>query len=106
RLTQVLELIERERKRFTDAILSAISIRVGELYEAIHPGGGLIKIVLALEEGKRASLEIAADFGGNPDSPPQAYFSDSHLDTLGLCVFLALAERDAPENKLLVLDDV
>ena len=106
RLTQVLDLIECERKRFTDAILSAISIRVGELYEAIHPGEGLNKIVLALEEGKRASLEIAADFGGNPDSPPQAYFSDSHLDTLGLCVFLALAERDAPENKLLVLDDV
>jgi energy-coupling factor transporter ATP-binding protein EcfA2 len=106
RLKQVLELIERERKRFTDAILSAISVRVGELYEAIHPGEGLNKIVLALEEGKRASLEIAADFGGNPDSPPQAYFSDSHLDTLGLCVFLALAERDAPENKLLVLDDV
>lgn len=106
RLKQVLELIERERKSFTDTILRAISIRVGELYEAIHPGEGLNKIVLALEEGKRASLEIATDFGGNPDSPPQAYFSDSHLDTLGLCVFLALAERDAPENKLLVLDDV
>lgn len=106
RLKQVLELIERERKSFTDAILNAISIRVGELYEAIHPGEGLNKILLALEEGKRASLEIAADFGGNPDSPPQAYFSDSHLDTLGLCVFLALAERDTPEGKLLVLDDV
>src|SRR5690606_40582059 len=46
------------------------------------------------------------EFGGKKDAPPQAYFSDSHLDTLGLCVFLALAERDAPEEKLLVLDDV
>lgn len=106
RLRMVLELVERERKKFTDNILSAISTRVGELYEAIHPGEGLNKIVLALEDGKRASLEIATEFGGKTNAPPQAYFSDSHLDTLGLCVFMALAERDTPGVKLLVLDDV
>jgi hypothetical protein len=106
RLKSVLALVERERRRFTDNILSAISTRVGELYEAIHPGEGLNQIVLALDAAKRASLEIAANFGGKNDAPPQAYFSDSHLDTLGLCIFLALAERDAPADKLLVLDDV
>lgn len=106
RLQKTLDLIERERKKFTDAALNAISTRVGELYEAIHPGEGLNKIALALEEGKRASLEIATEFAGKPDAPPQAYFSDSHLDTLGLCVFLALAERDTPEERMLVLDDV
>jgi hypothetical protein len=106
RLKQTLELVERERKKFTDAILSTISTRVGELYEAIHPGEGLNKIALALDAAKRASLEISTEFGGRQDSPPQAYFSDSHLDTLGLCVFLVLAERDTPEEKLLVIDDV
>lgn len=106
RLKQTLELVERERKKFTDAILSAISARVGELYEATHPGEGLNKISLALDAAKRASLEISTEFGGQQDTPPQAYFSDSHLDTLGLCVVLALAEREAPENKILVLDDV
>ena len=106
RLKQTLELVERERKKFTDAILSTISTRVSELYETIHPGEGLNKINLALDAAKRASLEISTEFGGRQGSPPQAYFSDSHLDTLGLCVFLALAERDAPEKKLLVMDDV
>ena len=106
RIKATAELIARERKKFTDDILSAISVRVGELYEAIHPGEGINKIVLALDAGKRASLEIVTEFGGRKDAPPQAYFSDSHLDTLGLCVFLALAERDAPSDKVLVLDDV
>lgn len=106
RLEKTLALIERERKKLTDNILNAISTRVGELYEAIHPGEGLKKIVLALDAAKRASLEIATEFCGKQHTPPQAYFSDSHLDTLGLCVFLALAERDAPENRVLVLDDV
>lgn len=106
RIKATAELVARERKKFTDGVLSAISVRVSELYEDIHPGEGLNKIVLALDAGKRASLEIATEFGGKKDVPPQAYFSDSHLDTLGLCVFVALAERDAPEDKILVLDDV
>lgn len=106
RIKQAAALVEEQRKKFTDDILNAISGRVGELYEAIHPNEGLNKIVLALDATKRASLEIATEFGGKKDAPPQAYFSDSHLDTLGLCVFLALAECDAPEEKLLVLDDV
>jgi hypothetical protein len=79
---------------------------VGELYERIHPGEGLNKISLALDVAKRASLEISTEFEGKKDAPPQAYFSDSHLDTLGLCVFFALAERDVPEEKILVLDDM
>lgn len=106
RLNEILGIVERERKKYTDAVLAAISTRVGELYDNIHPGEGLNKIVLALEAGKRGSLEITTEFGQKTDTPPQAYFSDSHLDTLGLCVFLALAERETPEKKILVLDDV
>jgi hypothetical protein len=106
RLREILTVVESERKKYTDVILAEISTRVSELYEAIHCGEGLQKIVLALDAAKRGSLDIAIDFAGQQDAPPQAYFSDSHLDTLGLCVFLALAEREAPEQKILVLDDV
>lgn len=106
RIKEVAALVAEQRKKFTDDILTAISVRVGELYETIHPNEGLNKIAIALDASKRASLEIATEFGNKKDAPPQAYFSDSHLDTLGLCVFLALAEREAPEETLLVLDDV
>ncbi len=106
KLKEILSIVERERKNYTDNILGAISARVGNLYETIHPGEGLNKIVLALDAAKRGSLGIVTEFAGKPDAPPQAYFSDSHLDTLGLCVFLALAERESPEAKILVLDDV
>lgn len=106
RLRAILKIVEGERKKYTDAVLGDISTRVGDLYEVIHPGEGLNKIVLALDAAKRGSLDIATEFAGQQDSPPQAYLSDSHLDTLGLCVFLALAEREVPEQKILVLDDV
>lgn len=105
RLTKALEIMEEERRDFTDSVLSNIADEVGRLYEIVHPGEGLNKISLELDPTKRASLEISASFCGQ-NSRPQAYFSDSHLDTLGLCVFLALSALDHPENTILVLDDV
>jgi hypothetical protein len=106
RLQETLVVVETERREFTDTILADIGTRVGELYELVHPNEGLNKISLELDAAKRASLEISTKFGGAIDVPPQAYFSDSHLDTLGLCVFLALAERELAEDTILVLDDV
>lgn len=105
RLQKALEILQEERRNFTDDILSNISKEVGRLYEVVHPSEGLEKISLQLDPNKRASLEIGANFCGC-DTPPQAYYSDSHLDTLGLCIYLALATMDQPENTILVLDDV
>lgn len=104
-LEKALQIAEEERRQFTDTVLAGIATEVGRLYEVVHPGEGLNKISLELDPAKRASLEIGASFCGQP-TPPQAYFSDSHLDTLGLCVFLALAELDKPAETILVLDDV
>lgn len=94
-----------ERQKFTDGIITEIAQEVGKLYEKVHPGEGLDTIALELDPKKRASIELKADFSGH-DAPPQAYFSQSHLDTLGLCVFLALAARDRADETVLILDDV
>lgn len=105
RLNRAHDIMREERRRFTDEILSTIAAEVGRLYESIHPGEGLEKISLELDPNKRASLEIGARFAGK-NAPPQAYFSQSHLDTLGLCVFFALASMDDPGSTILVLDDI
>ncbi len=105
-LGEALRIMESERKAFVDAKLADIASDVGVLYEKIHPREGLGKISLVLDPKKRASLDIAVDFRGSLIAPPQAYFSDSHLDTLGLCVFIALAARESADETVLVLDDV
>ncbi|HVM50026.1 MAG TPA: hypothetical protein VMU04_18505 [Candidatus Acidoferrum sp.] len=106
RLEQALKAVEEERRAFTDSVLARIAGEVGRLYERVHPGEGLNHISLELDPKRKASLDIGAQFCGGKSAPPQAYFSESHLDTLGLCVFLALATLDGPENTVLVLDDV
>lgn len=106
KLERVLEIVGQERRQFTDTALATIANEVGRLYEAVHPGEGLNKISIALDPGKRASLEMGASFLDLSNAPPQAYFSDSHLDTLGLCVFFALAALEKPDETILVLDDI
>lgn len=106
RLKTALGICESQRKAFLDSILSAIAKEVGRLYEVIHPGEGLNKISLKLDPNKAGSLDLAAEFLTKQDQPPHAYFSESHLDSLGLCIFLALAGLREPERTLVVLDDV
>lgn len=105
KLDEALNICVAQRQAFTNKIIGAIAQEIGELYEKVHPGEGLDVIALPLDPKKRASIELEAKFGGK-DVPPQAYFSQSHLDTLGLCVFLALACRDRPSETILILDDV
>lgn len=106
RLERAHEIVVDERRKFTDGVLQAIAAKVGDIYELVHPGEGLNKISLELDPSRRASLGIGANFAGQVGTPPQAYFSQSHLDTLGICIFLALASLEKPEEKVLVLDDV
>lgn len=105
RLQRTLDIVVEERKRYTDKLLSDIANEVGRLYERVHPKEGSNKISLQLDPKKRASLAINTSFHGTV-APPTAYFSDSHMDTLGLCIFLANAKLNEPRATILVLDDV
>ncbi len=105
RVEKALKIVIEERQAFTDEIIRDIADNVGTLYEAIHPGEGLNKITIQLDPNKRASLDLHSEFC-TQKAPPQAYFSQSHLDTLGLCVFIALALRTRPDETILGLDDV
>jgi energy-coupling factor transporter ATP-binding protein EcfA2 len=106
RLNKAHEIFVDERRAFVDEVLNSIATRVGELYEEIHPKEGLSNISLQLDPSKRASLEVVSQFPSANDPPPAAYLSESHLDTLGICIFLALAELEDPGDTILILDDV
>ena len=100
-----LEIHEVNRKQYIDSVLAAIAGEVGRLYEFIHPGEGLNQIALQLDPGRRASLEIQSNFL-NQQVQPGAYFSNSHLDSLGLCILIAIAKLEGAENTVLVMDDI
>ncbi len=106
KLKRLQEILENERKVLLKTILSGISSAVESLYKRIHPGEGYGEINFLLNPKRKASLFIKGEYCGYDEIPPQAYFSESHLDTLGICVKIALAKRYSAGDSILVLDDV
>ena len=103
-LKKALSIYEKERKAFTQEVLDEVSDEIGLLFDRIHPDEPLGDPRLKLT--RRASIEQSASFGSKTGVPPQAYYSDSHLDTFGLCVWLALAKRGNISETIIVLDDL
>lgn len=104
RLEKAESICRINRNNFTQDILNSIADEANRLYKIIHPREKLGS--LKLEIYKRSSINQTATFEERENVPPQGYFSESHLDTLGLCVWLALAKRHEPREMIIVLDDV
>jgi energy-coupling factor transporter ATP-binding protein EcfA2 len=106
RLTAMHKVVEEGRKSYIDNLLQSIARQVNGLYAQIHPDEPLGGSKFNVKKKTSGSLELKADFGGATDIAPTAYYSEAHLDTLGLCVYLALAKRSGAGNSIVVLDDI
>lgn len=106
KLQELYEVTSGERKAYVEEILEKISDEAEKLYEEIHPDEGIGKIRFYLKPNAIGSLEFDGQFQTASEIPPQAYYSESHLDTLGICVFLALAKFFKTDKTVVVLDDV
>ncbi len=106
RLTAYLVVVEEERKRYVERLMQQIGDQVNQFYAAIHPGEALGDAAINVKSTGRASLELKARFAGRHEIPPSAFYSEAHLDTLGLCIYLAMAKNADAEAGIVVLDDV
>jgi DNA repair exonuclease SbcCD ATPase subunit len=101
----IKEVLHDERIRHANETLEAISGDFAHLYQTIHKGEKIETIKLYLHPTKKASAQFDGSLFGKEGASPVAYLSESHLDTLGLCLFLALEKRENPEKTILYLDD-
>lgn len=88
---------------YVDSILEQISDEVSHLYGHLHPHGGLGKVSLGTWD---SGIELAVDFFGRSHRPPHRVLSESHLNSLGLALFLAMARTFNERVGFVVLDDV
>lgn len=106
RLGQTHKLVVATRRTFIQRILDDITGEVNRLFQVIHKGEKIGLHRFEMDEAKLASLEQRGHFEDVEGVVPQAYFSESHLDTFGFCLWLALAKRVNATQLVLVLDDV
>jgi len=86
------------------SVLDRISGDVGRFYNALHPGENVdgVRLRIVGEEG----IEFEYCFHGQPTHPPMKYLSESHLNSLGVVLFLASARLFNRRSRFLVLDDI
>ncbi len=101
----LLECFEAARNEVLSKLYDEIKDRFVALYRQLHKDDeGTFDAKL---EPAGAALKLAVDFYGLGQYPPQALHSEGHQDSMGLCLYLALAERlTAGLIDLVVLDDI
>jgi hypothetical protein len=106
RLKEAHAIVEGTRKAYVSEVLESIGDKCKVYYDRIHPDEPLGSPRLTMHENRPGSVELAGIFGTQADIAPQGYYSESHLDTLGFCVWLAIAQRGKPKDTVLLIDDV
>ncbi len=97
------------QKQAMQSFLLTYSTRIDQIYQFLNPGERVENIRLVpIEKGDDlVGLTIEYDFlHAKTVSPPQKYLSESHLNCLGIAIFLASVEAFNKKNKFIFLDDV
>jgi len=107
-MVQLCNYATTSRKTAIRVLMSAIANTTDEYYQCIHPGESIGSPTFEIPEGGTGSIKIVSEFYGTEDDP-RGHYSEGHIDSLGLCIFLAIRRFQYNQNpalSLLVLDDV
>lgn len=107
---QISEIIYTEfsdiKKKKIQEVYNLIQDNVEHYYGILHPLEPYQNITLGVDPKKKGSTNLRMTIFGKEDKDPRSLSSEGHLDSLGLCIFLALFKEVYKDFPLLVLDDV
>ena len=98
----------KAQKEGLENFIDSFSSKINEYYQYMNPDEPFqeIKVVTMGEEDELNGITIEYKYNGTWVSPPQKYFSESHLNCFGISFFLASVDAFNYINKFIVLDDV
>lgn len=98
----------KKQKEGLENFITTFSGTINKYYQFMNPGEQFqeLRIVTIGDEDELNGITIEYKYNGNWVSPPQKYFSESHLNCFGLSFFFASVIAFNKVNKFLLLDDV
>ena len=94
------------KKSKIQEVYNTIQGDMQRFYSMLHPNEPHRNIELKVALGRRASTEMKIESFGREGEDPRALTSEGHLDSLGLCIFLAFVKKFNEGCPLVILDDV
>ena len=99
---KALDTFTKSKEEFINEIINEIKDDIKIFYDYIHQGDAITSPDIKLTGANH--LEVFLDsFGKSVD--PRSFASEGHLDSLGLCIFLAFNKKFNP-LPFIILDDV
>lgn len=103
---KIFSTFSEVKKAKIQGIYDSIQEDIQKFYLTLHPKDPHKNIELTVALGKRASTELKIESFGRGGEDPRALTSEGHLDSLGLCIFLAFVKKFNESCTLVVLDDI
>lgn len=97
--------VRKEIRDKSEAAITDISGDIGAMWKILHPDEPIENVRLYLPDDDKA-IDIALKFYGMDQDSPRLTLSEGYRNSLGLCIFLALAKRETGSDRPLILDDV
>jgi len=90
----------------TKTVIDTISADVRAMWAILHPDDPIEGIGLYVPRDGDRAIEIGLKFYGVEQESPRLTLSEGYRNGLGLCIFLAMAKREAKSDRPVLLDDV
>lgn len=102
-----LEQATREEIRLrSKEVITEISGDIQQMWAILHPGEAIEDVHLYLPKNADKAIDIGLKFHGKAQDSPRLTLSEGYRNSLGLCIFLAMAKREADNDRPVFLDDV
>ncbi|MCL5958811.1 MAG: AAA family ATPase [Chloroflexi bacterium] len=98
--------VREELRQRSQTVIDEISADVQAMWSILHPGERITDVRLYLPEEADKAIDISLKFHGAEQNSPRLTLSEGNRNSLGLCIFLAMAKRQAYTDRPLILDDV
>ncbi len=93
-------------KNQTEDIIKKTSKDIQKLWARIHPDEPIEDIKLYWPQDADKSIDVGLKFFGMTQPSPRLTLSEGHKNSLGLCIFLALASLKENAKRFIMLDDI
>ncbi len=98
--------VRDEIKQQSQQVVDEVSSDIRDLWAILHPGEAIEDIRVYLPDDADKAVDIGLKFHGVEQASPRLTLSEGYRNSLGLCLFLAMAKREADKDRPLFLDDV
>ena len=109
-LVAYLDFLEREVRggirTQSQNVIDSISGDIESMWATLHPEDRIDNVRLSVPQDADKAIDVVLNFHGLNQDSPRLTLSEGYRNSLGLCIFLAMANQVADKDRPLFLDDV